>query len=101
MAIAAAYMARFSRANQGGGIGRERWVPKDPVYDFCFANEFVRGERIASKSEGFRKVTESLLTMLAAEFVSWRGPLCFDNPEVNVREFGDRFRKKAKVKGKR
>ena len=66
-----------------------------------FSNEFVRGDKIVSKSEGFRKVTASLLAMLASEFVSWRGLHCFDNPEVNVLAFGDRFRTKAKVKGKR
>jgi len=66
-----------------------------------FSNEFVRGEKIISKSEAFRKVTASLLGLLASEFVSWRGPLCFDNPDVNVRVFGDRFRNKVKVKGKR
>jgi hypothetical protein len=61
-----------------------------------FSNEFVRGEKILSKSEPFRQVTASLLAMLAIEFVSWRGPHCFDNPDVNLRVFGDRFRKKAK-----
>lgn len=66
-------------------------------FDIDFSNEFVRGEKIVSKSEAFKKVTTSLLAMLAREFVSWRGPHCFDNPEVNVRVFGDRFRKKAKA----
>src|SRR5262249_17748440 len=63
-----------------------------------YSNEYVRGEKIVVKSEGFRKVTASLLAMLQDEFVSWRAPHCFDNPDVNVRVFGDRFRKKAKVK---
>jgi hypothetical protein len=70
-------------------------------FNIDFSNEFVRGEKIVSKSEAFQKVTASLLAMLASEFVSWRGPHCFDNPDVNVRVFGDRFRKKARVKGKR
>src|SRR5262245_31531135 len=66
-----------------------------------YSNEFVRREKIGVKSEGFRKVTGSLLAMLQDEFVSWRAPHCFDNPDVNVRVFGDRFRKKGRVKGKR
>ncbi len=70
-------------------------------FDIDFSNEFVRQEKIVSKSEPFRKVTASLHSLLAGEFVSWRGPHCFDNPEVNVRVFGDRFRKKAKAKGRR
>jgi hypothetical protein len=57
-----------------------------------FSNEIVRAENIVSKSESFRKVTASLLAMLQGEFVCWRGPHCFDNPEVNVRIFDDRFR---------
>jgi hypothetical protein len=63
-----------------------------------FSNEFVDGEKIISKSEGFRKANAGLLAMLRDEFVSWRGPNCFDDPDVNVRVFGDRFRKKAKGK---
>jgi hypothetical protein len=66
-----------------------------------FSNEFVRGEEIVLKSEGFRRATASLFTMLASGFVSWRGPESFDNPDVHVRVFGDRFRKKAKAKGQR
>jgi hypothetical protein len=66
-----------------------------------FSNEFVRGEEIVAKSEAFQKVTASLLAMLQRDFVDWRGRHCFDNPEVNVRVFGDRFRKKARVKGSR
>ena len=65
-----------------------------------FSNEILRAENIVSKSESFRKLTASLLAMLQGEFACWRGPHCFDNPEVNVRIFGDRFRKKAKPKRK-
>jgi len=65
-----------------------------------FSNEFVHGEKILSKSEHFRNVTAGLLAMLRNEFVNWRGPDCFDDPDVNVRVFGDRFRKKAKANGK-
>jgi hypothetical protein len=61
-----------------------------------FSNEFVRGEKIISKSECFRNTTAGLLSMLKDEFVCWRGRHCFDNPDVNVRIFGDRFRKKVK-----
>jgi hypothetical protein len=67
----------------------------------AFSNEFVRGEEAVQKSESFRKVTAGLLAMLQAEFVSWRGRYCFDNPDVNVRVFGDRFKKKASVKKRR
>ncbi len=66
-----------------------------------FSNEFVRGEKIIRKSEAFRKVTASLLAMLQNEFVSWRSPYCFDNPDVNVRVFGEHFKKKARLKAKR
>lgn len=67
----------------------------------AFSTEFVRGEKVVQKSEAFRKVAESLLAMLQDEFVNWRSPCCFDNPDVNVRVFGDRFRKKPPVKAKR
>jgi hypothetical protein len=70
-------------------------------FEIEFSNEFVHGEKIVPKSEGFRKVTASLLAMLATDFVSWRGAHCFDNPEVNLRVFGDRFQKKSKSKGNR
>ena len=66
-----------------------------------YSNDFVRGEKVVAKTEGFRMVTASLLAMLQDEFVSWRSPYCFDNPDVNVRVFGDRFEKKARVKAKR
>jgi hypothetical protein len=65
-----------------------------------YSNEFVRGEKVVQKSDGFRKVTAGLLNMLQDEFVTWRSPHCFDNPEVNVAIFGDHFRKKARAKGK-
>jgi hypothetical protein len=70
-------------------------------FDINFSNEFVRGEKIVKKSEAFRRVTACLLAKLQDEFVSWRSPYCFDNPDVNVRVFGDRFKKKAQVKAKR
>jgi hypothetical protein len=70
-------------------------------FDMNFSNEFVRGQRVVQKSQMFRKVTVSLLAMLQVEFVSWRAPYCFDNPDVNVRVFGDRFKKKARAKAKR
>ena len=65
-------------------------------FELNFSNEYVRGEQIVSKSEAFRRVTGSLLSMLQNEFVSWRAPSCFDNPDVNVRVFGDRFRTRAR-----
>jgi Zn ribbon nucleic-acid-binding protein len=65
-------------------------------FDIDFSNEFVRGEASLSKSEPFQQVTAGLIATLKGEFVSWRGPHCFDNPDVNVRVFGDRFRKKPR-----
>lgn len=70
-------------------------------FSINFSNEFVRGEEIVQKSEAFRKVTASLLAMLHDEFVSWRSPHCFDDPNVNIRVFGERFKNKARVKAKR
>lgn len=70
-------------------------------FDIAFSNEFVHGEKIVEKSKAFCNVTASLLNMLQNEFVCWRAPYCFDNPDVNVRVFGDRFQKKAKAKTNR
>ena len=70
------------------------------LFYFDFSTEFVRGEKIVSKSDAFKKVATNLLAMLASEFVSWRGTHCFDNPEVHLRVFGDRFQNKARVKRK-
>jgi hypothetical protein len=60
-----------------------------------FSNEFVDNEIIIRKSYTFLQLARSLRAWLEAEFVSWRGPRCFDNPDENRRVFGDRF-----VKGK-
>lgn len=67
-------------------------------FDITFSNEFVSAERIVSKSTLFRTVTAGLMAELQKALVSWRGPHCFDNPEVNVRIFGDRFRKRGLAK---
>lgn len=66
------------------------------AFDISFSNEFVCGEKIVGKSGAFRKVTASLRGLLRDEFVSWRSPHCFDNPEVHIRVFGDRFEKKRR-----
>ncbi len=58
-----------------------------------FANEFVDDHRIVRKSDDFVAMTNSLVQWLKAEFVTWRGPRCFDNPGENIRVFGDRFTK--------
>lgn len=63
-----------------------------------FSTEFARGEKIISKSEEFRATASGLLAMLQKEFVTWRGPHCFDDPDVNIAIFGDRFHKKARNK---
>jgi hypothetical protein len=64
------------------------------LYYVHFSNEVVNGERIARKSPGFVTITEGLLGWLRTEFVSWRGPLAFDNPDEHIRIFGDRFTKR-------
>jgi hypothetical protein len=61
-----------------------------------FSNEFIRGERIVRKSAAFQKVTASLIALLRNEFVCWRSSHCFDNPQVNLQVFGDRFTRKRK-----
>jgi hypothetical protein len=65
------------------------------LYYLQFSNEYVENEKAVPKSAQFRKVTAELLDWLATQFVSWRGPHCFDNPDEHVRVFGDRFRSKA------
>jgi hypothetical protein len=60
-----------------------------------FSNEFVDGESIVSKSDSFRALTARFIAMLRNEFVSWRGRDSFDNPDVNVRIFGEQFRSRA------
>jgi hypothetical protein len=67
------------------------------LFYVAFSNEYVEGEEILAKSEGFRELTRRLLDWLGAEFVSWRGPHCFDSASEHSRAFGDRFT--ARVKG--
>jgi len=62
-----------------------------------FSSEFVCEDKIVKKSELFKNVTTELTAVLKRRFVSWRGPRCFDNPDVNVRIFGERFRRGAKT----
>jgi hypothetical protein len=56
-----------------------------------FSNEFVDDEMITQKSRDFLQLTKSLVAWLGTEFVSWRGPRCFDNRNEHLRLFGDRF----------
>ncbi|MBS0266354.1 MAG: hypothetical protein JSS02_30770 [Planctomycetes bacterium] len=65
-------------------------------YYLRFSNEFVRGEQVVAKSAEFRQLTTGLMGRLREQFVSWRGPHSFDNPEVHTLVFGDRFQKKSK-----
>jgi hypothetical protein len=60
-------------------------------YYINFSNEYVENEEIIPKSGGFSELTISFMGWLATRFVTWRGPLCFDNPEEHVRQFGERF----------
>jgi hypothetical protein len=65
------------------------------AFQIDFSNEVVQDDKIASKSLAFTEVTSGLVAMLKSNLVSWRGRYCFDNPEVHVRVFADRFRSKA------
>jgi len=62
------------------------------LFQIDFANEFISGPKIVPKSDDFIEMTSSLLRWLKAEFVTWRGPRCFDNAAENIRIFGNRFR---------
>lgn len=62
------------------------------LYYIEFSNEYVLDGEIQGKSKSFRQLTANLVEWLKAEFVSWRGSSCFDNPEENIRIFGERFR---------
>ena len=102
------YVCTYQRRDNLPGVCYSSDPPTDAGYTeiglsfyIDFSNEFVRGEQIIQKSTVFRKVTASLLTMLQDNFVSWRSSFCFDNPAVNVRIFGDRFRKKLRAKAAR
>lgn len=65
------------------------------LYYVHFSNEFVDGESVKSKSSRFRKVTADLVDWLGREFVTWRGPDCFDNEQVHSRLFGNKYRAKG------
>lgn len=71
------------------------------MYYIQFANEYVKDERALAKSKRFRDLTARLVEWLQAEFVSWRGADCFDNPQEHVRAFGDRYRSKAEQKARK
>ena len=62
------------------------------LYAIDYANEFVENGAVVRKSAAFRAASDAFLRWLGSNFVSWRGPLCFDNPSEHLRLFGDRFR---------
>lgn len=62
------------------------------LYYINFSNEYIVENAVQRKSAEFLKLTNALLDWLAREFVSWRGRFCFDNPDENVRAFGEKFR---------
>lgn len=66
---------------------------KGLLYYIQYSNEYVEDDTVVPKRENFRAVSESLLRWLGANFVSWRGRHCFDNPSEHLRLFGDRFAK--------
>jgi hypothetical protein len=61
------------------------------LYDISFSGEYIAGQKVRPKSPRFRKLTAGLLDWLAAQFVTWRGPNCFDNEQVHRRLFGKEF----------
>jgi hypothetical protein len=65
------------------------------LYYIRFSGDIVDDGKITKKSVGFQSLTSSLLAWLDSEFVSWRGPRCFDNATEHRRIFGDRFILKA------
>lgn len=69
------------------GWGAEKGL----LFYINLSNEYVHEEAVIQKSARFRELTKSLLDWLQVQFVSWRGPLCFDNPAENIRIFGNRF----------
>jgi hypothetical protein len=68
---------------------------QDPALLFYinFSNEYVENEQIVRKPDSFTVVTDSLIEWMKANFVSWRGPNCFDTREEHFRIFGDRYEK--------
>jgi hypothetical protein len=71
------------------------------LYYIHFSNEYVEGERVRPKPERFRDLTARFVAWLQSEFVTWRGPNCFDNPQEHQRAFGRKYRDKAEKKGRR
>ncbi|MFO0939000.1 MAG: hypothetical protein U0798_21060 [Gemmataceae bacterium] len=64
------------------------------LYYINLSNEYIDDQTITPKSNEFVTMTKHLQEWLKKEFVSWRGKHCFDNPDENIRAFGDRFKKK-------
>jgi len=61
------------------------------LYYIRFSNEFIDGGKVVAKSGRFRKLTDGLVAWLGTEFVTWRGPNCFDNEQAHRRLFGKQF----------
>jgi hypothetical protein len=70
------------------------------LYYVHFSNEYVKNERVLAKPQRFRGLTVRLVEWLQAEFVTWRGPNSFDNPQEHVRAFGNRYRSKDEKKSR-
>ena len=60
-------------------------------YSIHYSNEFIDGGKVVAKPGRFRKLTDRLFDWLGTEFVTWRGPNCFDNEQSHRRLFGKRF----------
>ncbi len=65
------------------------------LYSIHFANEHVAGGKVKPKSSQFRSLTSGLVEWLGREFVTWRGPDCFDNEQIHMRVFGKKYKSKA------
>lgn len=71
------------------------------LYYVQYSNEYVQNERVTPKSQRFRDLAARLVDWLQSEFVTWRGPNCFDNPQEHQRAFGRKYRDKAEKKSRR
>jgi hypothetical protein len=65
------------------------------LYTIHFASEYIAGEKLKAKSARFRALGKGLAEWLGRELVTWRGPDCFDNEQVHLRVFGQKYRSKT------
>ena len=80
-------VVRISSPTNYGAVGSERGL----LFYVQYSKEFIDGESVKKKSRQFRELTDQLMSWLSGEFISWRGPHCFDNRDEHLRLFGSRF----------